>query len=84
MTDPAATGARVLAGLAKGRTRAHERAREIRAHNEIRVRREYDADILRGRSPRGRPMRIARAVGLSESGVRKILSRLFNGADSPS
>lgn len=85
MTDPAAVGRAVLVALARGRDLAIARARERAAPNERDVRRLLDLDILAGKKDRGRAGRISRALcgRVSESGVRKILSRLSSGADSP-
>lgn len=97
MADPAATGARVLAGLAAGRLEAIRMAREQAEHNERVVRRALDLDILAGHRQRGRAVRIARAVRgkvsvhirenvdrdwITPRGVQKILARLSSGADS--
>lgn len=80
----AETGARVLAALERGRQLAITRARERAAPNERDVRRLLDVDIISGKKAHGRAGRIARALRgrISESGVRKILSRLSSGADS--
>lgn len=84
MKNAAATGERVLAALDRGRALAIARARERAAPNERDVRRLLDLDILAGKGARGRAGRISRVLHgrVSESGVRKILARLFSGADS--
>jgi len=76
MAEAAATGRRVLAALDAGRERAIAYQRERAARYERLVRPELDLDILAGHPERGRAGRIARRLGISEGGCRKILHRL--------
>jgi hypothetical protein len=92
MTDHAAVGKKVLAGLAKGRQNAIKQAKEGAEPNEREIRRALDRDILAGNPARGRAGRIARAVRgrvsvkfrkevrtyISRQGVEKILQRLLS------
>ena len=80
-TDPATTGERVLAGLAKGRARAIEQRQTYSRFLESLVREAATRD--RGKV-RGKARRVARLLrgALTESGVRKILRRLSSRDDS--
>lgn len=62
MTEPADLGRRVLAGLAKGRQRAIELARERARRNERLVLEALNHDILAGHPERGRAGRIHRRL----------------------
>ncbi len=83
MTDPYATGRRVLEALAEGRRIAIQQRKAQAADNERLVRLELDRDILAGHPERGRPGRISRRLRgrIGERGVRKILERLSSGSD---
>jgi hypothetical protein len=78
------TGRKVLDALAKGRQKAIAAAQAKAAMQMFVIRELAMADMLAGRSNRGRAGRIQRKLGgtLSERLVRKYLARLFRGADS--
>lgn len=83
----ASLGAKVLAGLAKGRARLLVLNHERRALAAVRRRvvSEYAAmDAQDGRPQRGRAGRIARKLNqkISERQVRKYLAQLISEADS--
>jgi hypothetical protein len=84
MTDPLATGQRVLAALDRGRALAIAAARERGEAHTLEVRRLLDLDILAGRSAWGRAGRIARRMGgrIKERSVRRILDKLSSVSDS--
>jgi hypothetical protein len=82
--DPADTGEKVLAGFAKGREIAIERAKRIAEQNDQLVREALDLDILcGGDKPRGRAGRISRRLRgrICERTVRNILERLSSDSD---
>lgn len=84
--DPA-TVERILAGLAKGRQKAVERAQAQGAVTARAVRRALDVDVLEGRGERGRAGRIARrlrreGVTVGERQVRRIIDTLSSMSGS--
>jgi hypothetical protein len=81
MHDARVTGERVLAGLSKGRRRAIERRQTYSRFLESLVLEAANRD----RGPkRGKAKRVACLLrgAVSESGTRKILSRLYSQVDS--
>jgi hypothetical protein len=80
MADAAAVGARVLAGLERGRQRAIAQRKAAAAPRERAVRRELDLDVLAGHPERGRAARIARVLRLDRRAVARVLARLQSGA----
>lgn len=79
-----AVGARVLAALDRGRAKAIAQARARGARTLALVADLAHADLLAGRSARGRPGRIARRLrgAVSERRVREILAALYSVSDS--
>lgn len=74
-------GARILAGLARGRQIAIQRAKDTASRNIALILPLVNADIAAGHPLRGRAGRICRKLkgGLTERGVKRILDRLSVG-----
>lgn len=83
MTDPAATGARVLEALAAGQALAIERARQRAADRARPVRAELDIDLLQDRAAWGRAGRIAKRLRLPRRTVQKYLAAFSSAASFP-
>lgn len=81
MPDPADVGQRVLEGARRGAQRSLEVRRPGIERRRTLIRRALDLDILGGHLPRGRPVRIARALRgeISERQVRRLLEEIGHG-----
>ena len=82
--NPVAVGKKVLAGLAKGRHLAIQRARDRGRHNLALILALAGVDSASGKPLRGRAGRIHRKLNgaLTERSVQRILDRLSSMSDS--